>query len=51
MVELVTRNYWWSGVTKNVKKYVDRYNLYQRMKSRIEILVGKLIANEVLEKL
>ena len=51
MAELVTRNYWWSGVTKNVEKYVDRYNLYQRMKNRIEILVGKLIANEVLEKL
>jgi len=25
MVELVTRNYWWPGVTKEVGRYVDCY--------------------------
>ena len=24
MVELVTRNYWWPGVTKEVKQYVEK---------------------------
>jgi len=28
-VELVTRNFWWPGVTKEVKKYVEGYNAYQ----------------------
>jgi len=23
ITELVTRNYWWSGITKDVGKYVD----------------------------
>jgi len=23
MIELVTRNHWWPGVTKNIGKYVD----------------------------
>ena len=27
-VELVTRNYWWLGVTKEVKQYVKVYNQY-----------------------
>ena len=25
-VELVTGNFWWSGVTKEVKQYVEEYN-------------------------
>jgi len=29
MVELVTRNYWWPGVTKEVGQYVEGYDLYQ----------------------
>jgi len=28
-VELVTRNFWWPGVTKEVKRYVEGYNAYQ----------------------
>ena len=32
-VELVTRNFWWPGVTREVKKYVEGYNLYQRNKN------------------
>ena len=51
MVELVTRNYWWPGVTRDVGKYVEGYNLCQRMKNRAEKLVGKLKLSEVLEKL
>ena len=26
-IELVTRNYWWLGVIKDVRKYMNRYNL------------------------
>jgi len=29
MVELVTRNYWWPGVTKEVERYIDGYNACQ----------------------
>ena len=50
-VELVTRNYWWSEVTKNVRKYVEGYDLCQRMKNRTEEVVGKLKLREVPEKL
>jgi len=31
--ELVTRNYWWPGVTKEVGKYVDECNVCQRYKN------------------
>ena len=51
MVELVTRNYWWPGVTRDVGKYVEGCNLCQRMKNRAEKLVGKLKLSKVLEKL
>jgi len=33
MTELVTRNYWWPGVTKEVGKYVDGCNACQRYKN------------------
>ena len=49
-VELVTRNYWWPGVTRDVGRYVEGYNLCQRMKNRAEELVGKLKLSEVPEK-
>ena len=45
--ELITRNYWWPEVTRDVKGC----NLYQRMKNYIKSLVGKLIVNEVSKKL
>ena len=38
-------------MTKNVEKYVDECDMCQRMKNCIEVLVGKLMANEVLKKL
>ena len=50
-VELVMRNYWWPGVMRDVEKYVEGYNLYQRMKNRMEELAGKLKLSEIPEKL
>ena len=44
-VELVTRNYWWPGVTKEVKQYVKGCDQYQRIKNRAEMLAGKLKPN------
>jgi len=49
-VELVTRNYWWLGVMKDVEKYVEGYDLCQRMKNRTEEVAGKLKLREVPEK-
>ena len=51
IVELVTRNYQWPGVTKEVKQYVKGYDQYQKMKNRKEKSVGKLRPNKVPEKL
>jgi len=48
--ELVARNYWWPGVTKEVERYVDRYNACQRYKNRSEAPVGKLMPNAIPEK-
>ena len=50
-VELVTRNYWWPGVTRDVGNYVEECDLCQRIKNRTEELVGKLELSEVPEKL
>ena len=50
MVELVTRNYWWPGVTRDVGKYVEGCDLCQRMKNRTEELAGKLQLSEVPKK-
>ena len=36
---------------RDVGQYVEGYDMYQRMKNRTEILVGKLKLSEVLEKL
>jgi len=51
IVELVTRNYWWSGVTKEVKRYVKGCDQCQRMKNRAEMPAGKLRPNQVPERL
>jgi len=50
-VELVTRNYWWPGVIRDVGRYVEGCDSCQRMKNRIEEVVGKLKLSEVPEKL
>ena len=49
-IELVIRDYWWPGVTKNMGKYVEECDLCQRIKNRTEALAGKLMTNEVPEK-
>jgi len=49
-VELVMRNYWWPGITRDVGKYVEGCDLCQRMKNRTEELAGKLKLSEVLQK-
>ena len=49
--ELVTRNYWWLGVIRDIERYVEGCNMCQRIKNRMEEVVGKLKLNEVLEKL
>ena len=51
MIELVTRNYWWPGVTRDVRRYVEGCDLCQRMKNRIEELAGKLKLSKIPEKL
>jgi len=49
-VELVTRNFWWPEVTKEVKKYVKGCNICQYNKNRTEQPVGKLMPNSIPEK-
>jgi len=48
--ELVTRNYWWPEVTKEVERYVDGCDIYQRYKNRSKAPVGKLMPNVIPEK-
>ena len=50
MVELITRNYWWPGVTNEVKRYVEGCDQCQRMKNRAEMPAGKLRPNQIPEK-
>jgi len=49
-VELVTQNFWWPGITKEVKQYVEGYDACQHNKNCIEQLAGKLMPNSILEK-
>ena len=50
MAELVMRNYWWPGVTRDIRRYVEECDLYQRMKNRTEEMAEKLKLSEVPEK-
>ena len=43
--------YWWSKVTRNVGKYMNRYDICQQIKNRTEVSVEKLKLSEVSEKL
>ena len=49
-VELVTRNHWWPEVIKDVGRYIEGYDICQRMKNRTEEPAGKLKLSEVPEK-
>jgi len=51
MVELVTRNFWWPGVTKEVKRYVKGCDACQRNKNCTEQPAGKLMPNSIPERL
>jgi len=50
MAELIVRNYWWLGVTKEVGRYVDGCDVCQRYKNQSEVPVGKLMPNAIPEK-
>jgi len=50
IVELVTRNFWWPGVTKEVKRYVEGCDAYQHNKNCTEQPAGKLMPNSIPEK-
>jgi len=50
IVELVTRNFWWPGVMKEVKQYVKGYNSCQRNKNHMEQLASKLMPNSIPKK-
>ena len=48
--ELVTRSYWWLGVTRDIGRYIKGYNMCQRMKNRTEEVAGKLKLSKVSKK-
>jgi len=50
MAELIVRNYWWPGVTKEVGRYVNGCDAYQRYKNQSEVLAEKLMPNAIPEK-
>jgi len=50
MAELVTRNFWWPGVTREVKRYVEGCDACQHNKNRTQPPVGKLMLNSISEK-
>ena len=50
-MELVTRNYWWPGVIRDIGRYVEECDMCQRMKNQTEEIARKLKLSEMLEKL
>jgi len=49
--ELVTRNFWWPGVSKEIKQYVEGCDVCQRNKNCTQVPAGKLMPNSIPEKL
>ena len=49
-MELVIQNFWWPGVTKEVKQYVEGCDSCQRNKNHTEQPAGKLMPNSIPEK-
>ena len=47
MAELVTRNYWWPGLTKGIGKYVEGCDACQRHKNQSKAPAGKLMPNAI----
>jgi len=50
MVELVTRNFWWPEITREVKRYVEGCDACQQNKNRTQPLAEKLMPNSIPEK-
>ena len=48
--ELVTRNYWWSEVMRDIGRYIEGCDMCQRMKNRMEEVAGKLKLSKIPEK-
>lgn len=51
MIKLVTNNYQWLGVIKDIRRYINGYVLYQRIRNYMKALIVNIIANKMLEKL
>jgi len=49
-VELVTYNFWWQEVTKEMKQYVEGCDACQYNKNCTEQPAGKLMPNSISEK-
>jgi len=47
---LVTRDYWWPEVTRDVERYVKKCDMCQRMENRMEAPAEKLKLSKVLER-
>jgi len=50
MMELVTRNYWWPRVTRDIERYIEGCDMCQQMKNRTEEVAEKLKLSEIPEK-
>ena len=48
--EMVTRNFWWPGVTREVKQYMEGCDTCQHNKNRTEQPAGKLMPNSIPNK-
>ena len=48
---MMTRNYWWPEVTRDIGRYMEGCDLCQRMKNRTEEVAEKLKLSEVPKKL
>jgi len=49
-VELVTCNFWWPGVTKEMKQYIEECDACQQNKNCTEQSARKLMPNLIPEK-
>ena len=49
-MELVTHNFWWPGVTKEMKQYMEGCDACQQNKNRTEQPASKLMPNSIPEK-
>ena len=51
MAELVMRNFWWPEVTREVKQYVEGYDVCQQNKNQTQPPAEKLMPNSISEKM